>query len=50
MFELDESLFEKKYARMMKLSGYVINDLVVNLRWFDIRVRRLLNAEKLSNG
>lgn len=46
----DETLFEKKYARMMKLSGYVINDLVVNLRWFDIRVRRLLNAEKLSNG
>lgn len=46
----DEVLFEKKYSRMMKLSGYVINDLVVNLRWFDIRVRRLLSAEKLSNG
>lgn len=45
-----EELFNKKYAKMMRLSGYVINDLMVNLSWFDIRVRRLLNSEKLGNG
>ena len=46
----DEVLFNKKYARMMKLSGYVINDLMVNLGWFDIRVRKLFNTEAMGNG
>ena len=46
----DEALFNKKYAKMMKLSGYVINDLMVNLAWFDIRVRKLFNTEAMGNG
>lgn len=43
-------LFDKKFARMMKLSGYVITDLMVNVAWFDIRVRKLLNSDAMGNG
>lgn len=46
----DRAMFDSKYKKMMALSGYIINDLMVNLRWFDIRVRRLMNPEALGNG
>lgn len=46
----NEELFIQKFNQMMKLSGYVITDMMVQLRWFDIRVRRLMNPELLGNG
>lgn len=46
----NEDLFNKKYEMMMKLSGYIIADLGVQIKWFDIRVRKLMNPELLGNG
>ena len=46
----DESAFKTKLTMLMKKSGYLVADLAVNYMWFDLRVRRLLNPEKLGNG
>lgn len=46
----DRKMFDEKMKKVMRLSGYIINDLMVNLRWFDIRVRKLMNPEALGNG
>jgi len=46
----NEALFAEKKKTVMRLSGYVINDLMINLSWFDIRVRKLMNADLMGNG
>jgi hypothetical protein len=46
----DAALFEAKLKRVTKMSAYVVADLGINYSWFDMRVRRLLNPERLGNG
>lgn len=46
----DTEAFKTKLTMLMKKSGYLVADLAVNYMWFDLRVRRLLNPEKLGNG
>jgi hypothetical protein len=46
----EEKHFEIKLQTLLKKSVFVIVDLNVNYIWFDIRVRRLFNPEKLGNG
>jgi hypothetical protein len=46
----DDDAFKIKLTMLMKKSGYLVADLAVNYMWFDLRVRRLLNPEKLGNG
>lgn len=48
--KVDSTMFAEKKKRLMKLSSYLLADLHLNLRWFDIRVRKLMNPEYLGNG
>jgi hypothetical protein len=47
---VDEKPFEAKLKAVMKKSAYVLADIGINYSWFDIRVRKLLNATDLGNG
>jgi hypothetical protein len=46
----DEKLFEIKMKDLMRKSAYIVADLGVQYRWFDMRVRRLMNPDSLGNG
>lgn len=48
--EVDEDAFKTKLKLISRKSGYVVADLGINFMWFDLRVRRLLNPERLGNG
>lgn len=48
--EVNEVVFKAKLKSLTKKSGYIIADLALNYAWFDLRVRRLLNPDKLGNG
>lgn len=46
----NEQQFIGKLRHMSKMSGYIIADLGIQHYWFDLRVRKLLNADDLGNG
>jgi hypothetical protein len=50
MFEIDDKLFDEKFKMVMQKSVYILADLSVNLSWFDVRVRKLINPDDLKNG
>jgi hypothetical protein len=43
-------LFWKKYAIVSRLNYHMLQSMMVNWFWFDIRVRKLFRAEELGNG
>lgn len=48
--EVNKEAFQKKLKELMKKSGYIIGDLVLNYGWFDIRVRKLISLDGIKNG
>jgi predicted RNA-binding protein Jag len=48
--DVDEETFKSKLRLISRKSTYVIADLGINYMWFDLRVRRLFNPEKMGNG
>jgi hypothetical protein len=49
-FEVTDEFFDAKFKMVTQKSAYILADLSVNLMWFDIRVRKLINPDDLKNG
>lgn len=48
--EVDDKAFNDKLGRLRKMPIPLIADLLVNYDWFDVRTRKILNADELGNG
>lgn len=46
----NDTLFWKKFNRVLKLPFHMLASMGVHYYWFDVRVRKLFVAERLKNG
>jgi len=46
----DDGMFWKKFNLTVKLGFHLVASLAVHFYWFDIRVRKLVQAKRLGNG
>ena len=47
---IDEKKFKAKLKVLERMSGYIIQELYQNYAWFDLRVKDLIDPDKLGNG